>query len=89
MARLTTLGSRCVAVLLLASGVVLAQTQTQTQAPSPTQTPVQTPTGPIDAADIDALLKQFNVPGVSIAVIHKGRIEWAQKFHVKTHHTYY
>lgn len=64
MTRLTTLGSRCFAILLLASGVLA-------------QTPVQTPTGPIDSAEIDALRKQFNVPGVSIAVIKDFKIDWA------------
>jgi len=41
----------------------------------------QTPaTGPIDAAEIDKLLKQFSVPGVSIAVIKDFKIDWAQGY---------
>lgn len=38
------------------------------------------PVGPIDAAEIDALLKQFNVPGVSIAVIQDFKIHWARGY---------
>jgi CubicO group peptidase (beta-lactamase class C family) len=35
------------------------------------------PAGPVSAADVGALLKQFKVPGVSIAVIKDFKIEWA------------
>ena len=38
------------------------------------------PTGPIDGAEIDQLLKQFNVPGVSIAVIKDFKIDWARGY---------
>ena len=48
--------------------------QAQTQAPAPVAA------GPIDAAEIDALLKQFNVPGVSIAVIKDFKIDWARGY---------
>jgi CubicO group peptidase (beta-lactamase class C family) len=43
----------------------------QAQAPAP---------GPIAAAEIDQLLKQFNVPGVSIAVIKDFKIDWAKGY---------
>ena len=68
MARLATLSSRCVAALLLASSMALGQST------------VQIPTGPIDPADVAALLKQFNVPGVSIAVIKDFKIDWAKGY---------
>lgn len=67
MARLRTLGYGFPLLLLLASG--MATTAAQTPA-----------AGPIDAAEIDALLKQFNVPGVSIAVIKDFKIEWARGY---------
>jgi CubicO group peptidase (beta-lactamase class C family) len=53
----------------------------QTQSPAPPQAPVFAP-GPIAAADIDALRKQFNVPGVSVAVIKDFKIEWARGYGV-------
>ncbi len=78
MAKVMTLGSRCLVVLLFASSALLGQTQAPAQ---PTATPaVQYATGPIDATDIDQLLKQFNVPGVSIAVIKDFKIEWAKGY---------
>ncbi|HEX8028418.1 MAG TPA: serine hydrolase domain-containing protein, partial [Vicinamibacterales bacterium] len=54
-------------VLLLAAGIVAGAAQ----APPPM------PAGPVSAADVGALLKQFKVPGVSIAVIKDFKIEWA------------
>lgn len=82
MSRFVTFTSRCVVVLLLASSALSGQTQVPTQPPAqPPATPaVQYSTGPIDAADIDKLLKQFNVPGVSIAVIKDFKIEWAKGY---------
>ncbi len=38
------------------------------------------PTGPVAASDVEALLKQFNVPGVSVAVINGFAIEWARGY---------
>ena len=67
------------ALCLLASCVVFAQAQSP--APAPAQTPVFGP-GPIAAAEIDALRKQFNVPGVSVAVIKDFKIEWARGYGV-------
>jgi CubicO group peptidase (beta-lactamase class C family) len=61
-----------VAILLLAASTVVGQVQTQ--APTPTSA------GPIAATDIDRLLKQFNVPGVSIAVIKDFKIDWARGY---------
>lgn len=40
----------------------------------------QAPAGPIDAAEIDKLLTQFNVPGISIAVIKDFKIDWARGY---------
>ena len=64
---------------LIACCVVVAQTQSP--APAPAQAPVFAP-GPIAADDIDALRKQFNVPGVSVAVIKDFKIEWARGYGV-------
>jgi len=67
------MNARFLVVVLFASSALLGQT------PAPA---VQYATGPIAAADIDALRKQFNVPGVSIAVIKDFKIEWAQGYGV-------
>lgn len=81
MILLTTTRPRLLAVSLLMSAVLSGQSQT---APTAAQTtppaPVQFSTGPIDAVEIDALLKKFNVPGVSIAVIRDFKIEWARGY---------
>ena len=69
-----------VGALCLAAYCVAAA-QAQSPVPAPAQTPVFAP-GPIAAADIDALRKQFNVPGVSVAVIKDFKIEWAQGYGV-------
>lgn len=60
------------AILLLATSTMIGGAQ----APAP---PAAAP-GPIDAVDIAALLKQFNVPGVSIAVIKDFKIDWARGY---------
>ena len=83
MTRLVTVASRCVVIVLLVSGIALGQSQPPTQTPAtpPAATPaVQYATGPIDVADMDALRKQFNVPGVSIAVIKDFKIDWAKGY---------
>ena len=64
---------------IIACCVVVAQTQSP--APAPAQAPVFAP-GPIAADDIDELRKQFNVPGVSVAVIKDFKIEWARGYGV-------
>ena len=64
MIRLRTLAYGWLFVVLLAS-------RTAAQTPAP---------GPLDAAEIDKLLKQFNVPGVSIAVIKDFKIDWAKGY---------
>src|SRR5688572_28069357 len=69
-----------VPVLCLVACCVVAA-QTQSPAPAPAQAPVFAP-GPIAAADIDALRKQCNVPGVSVAVIKDFKIEWARGYGV-------
>src|SRR5687767_7631748 len=82
MTRLVTLTSRCLVIGLFVSGIALRQAQPPTPA-QPAATPtVQYSTGPIEAADIQALLKQFNVPGVSIAVIKDFKIDWAKGYGV-------
>lgn len=68
-------------IVLLFSGILLGQSQPQTLPTPPAATPtVQIPTGPIDVAEMDALRKQFNVPGVSIAVIKDFKIDWAKGY---------
>ena len=67
-----------VSVLCLVASCLVAA---QAQSPAPAQTPVFAP-GPIAADDIDALRKQFNVPGVSVAVIKDFKIEWARGYGV-------
>src|SRR6188474_1769301 len=69
-----------VSVLCLVASCLVAA-QAQSPAPAPAQTPVFAP-GPIAADDIDALRKQFNVPGVSVAVIKDFKIEWARGYGV-------
>src|SRR6187549_956745 len=70
---------RVSALCLVACCAVAAQTQTP--APAPPQAPVFAP-GPIAAAEIDLLRKQFNVPGISVAVIKDFKIEWARGYGV-------
>jgi CubicO group peptidase (beta-lactamase class C family) len=65
--------------LLVASGIALAQATT----PSSQQTPAPAPpTGPIAVTEIEALLKKFNVPGVSVAVIRNFAVDWARGYGV-------
>jgi CubicO group peptidase (beta-lactamase class C family) len=68
-----------VSIVSLVCVVALAQAP---QTPAPAATPPQYAPGPIDAADMDALRKQFNVPGVSVAVIKDFKIEWARGYGV-------
>ena len=66
------------AIMLVAGGTLARQAQ-------PRQTPPTGPpwpTGPVAVEEIDELLKQFNVPGVSVAVIKDFTIEWAQGYGV-------
>jgi CubicO group peptidase (beta-lactamase class C family) len=51
------------------------------QAPAPPEGPPW-PAGPVAAAEIEALLKQFSVPGVTIAVIKDFAIDWAKGYGV-------
>ena len=66
--------------LLLVSGVLLAQSPM----PAPQLSPAAAtlPVGPIPDAEIDALRKKFNVPGVSVAVIRNFAVEWARAYGV-------
>ena len=50
------------------------------QAPATAPTTPAWPAGPAPAAEVEALLKQFNVPGVSVAVIKDFAIEWARGY---------
>ncbi len=63
-------------IALLTVGALTAQ-----QAPPPPTIPPW-PTGPVAVSEIEALLKQFNVPGVGIAVISNFAIEWAKGYGV-------
>ena len=66
MIRSRTLGCGWLVILLLAASMPAGQ--------------AQAPTGPIDAAELDKLLTQFNVPGISIAVIKDFKIDWARGY---------
>jgi len=77
MTHTRTLAGGCLILLLVASSLVNGQAQAPTPVPVPA---VATPSGPIDAAEIDKLLKQFSVPGVSIAVIKDFKIDWARGY---------
>ena len=68
---------RLLAVLVFTAAVVAAQPQT----PAPPAAP-PLPRGPLAADDVAALLKQFNVPGVGIAVVNDFAIEWARGYGV-------
>ena len=68
---------RLLAVLVFSAAVVAQQPQT----PAPPAAP-PLPRGPLAADDVAALLKQFNVPGVSIAVVNDFAIEWARGYGV-------
>jgi CubicO group peptidase (beta-lactamase class C family) len=56
---------RLLPALLVGAVAVFAQTATNT---------------PIDNAEVDALMKKFNVPGVSVAVIRDFKIDWAKGY---------
>lgn len=77
--RLTTFSARLLMVAWIASGTLLSQASSPAQ---PAPLTVQYSTGPIDDAEMAALLKQFSVPGVSIAVIKDFKIEWAKGYGV-------
>ena len=72
-------------IIALAAGgaiaIALHAQQTQTPATPPPATPAL-PAGPIDPAVVEPLLKKFNVPGVSIAVVTNFKIEWARGYGV-------
>lgn len=72
-----TLARGWLVLLLVVSSVVTGQAQAPTPVPAPA---VAIPSGPMDAVEIDKLLKQFSVPGVSIAVIKDFRIDWARGY---------
>lgn len=67
---LLSLGKRLM-VVLVAVGVAAGAVRAQSGGPV---------TGPIDPKEIEALLKQFSVPGVSIAVIKDFKIDWARGY---------
>ena len=70
--------TRFLAMLVFTAAVVVAQ---QPQTPAPPAAP-PLPRGPLAENDVAALLKQFNVPGISIAVINDFAIEWARGYGV-------
>ncbi len=76
---MTTFSARLLIVAWMASGTLLSQASPPAQ---PVPPAVQYATGPIDDAEMAALLKQFNVPGVSIAVIKDFKIDWAKGYGV-------
>ena len=63
------------------SAVLMAWALRAQQAPAPPEGPPW-PAGPVAAAEIEALLKQFSVPGVSIAVIKDFAVDWAKGYGV-------
>jgi CubicO group peptidase (beta-lactamase class C family) len=70
-------------VLTSVVSVGLARQAAQTppaQAPPAAGTAPAVPPGPLDPVVVAELLKQFNVPGVSIAVTKDFKIEWAQGY---------
>lgn len=71
-------------LLLSAAAAALAPQAAQTppaaQPPAAVTAPV--PQGSLDPAIVSALLKKFNVPGVSIAVSRDFKIEWARGYGV-------
>lgn len=69
---------KLVSLVCALSLVAFAQAP-QSPAPAATPQPQYAP-GPISNADIDALRKQFNVPGVSVAVIKDFKVEWARGY---------
>jgi CubicO group peptidase (beta-lactamase class C family) len=64
---------RMIAILVFIASTVVGHAQTA----APSTAAPALPPGPIDIAHITSLLKQFNVPGVSIAVIKDFKIDWA------------
>ena len=78
MSRFRVLGLRWLALALVAAACVGLVRHSSAQEPG---APAPAP-GPLAAADVEALLKQFNVPGVSVAVINDFAVEWAQGYGV-------
>ncbi len=68
-------------VLPVVAAVLLGLASSLAQSPSASAVPVAAP-GPLDASVVSALLKKFNVPGVSIAVTRDFKIEWARGYGV-------
>jgi CubicO group peptidase (beta-lactamase class C family) len=69
---------RRLAVLLVLSVALVAGAVFARQAQAPAAPPP--PQGPLAVADVEALLKKYNVPGVSIAVIKDFAIDWAKGY---------
>lgn len=80
MTRTRTLAYGWSAILLIVASTLVGRAQAPASAQAPMPAVTLMPAGPIDAADIDTLLKQFNVPGVSIAVIKDFKIDWARGY---------
>ena len=74
--------SRRIRLLWLLAVMVLVAGAFAKQVPAPAPTGPPWPAGPISAAEVEMLLKQFSVPGVSIAVIKDFAIDWARGYGV-------
>ena len=73
---------RQLAILLVSAVVLVASVAIARQVPPRPVPPAGPPwpTGPVAVAEIEPLLKQFNTPGVSIAVIKDFAVEWAKGY---------
>ena len=76
MSRLRQLAILVFIALVAVTGLVFARQQAP---PTPPPGPPW-PTGPVAVDVIEPLLKQFNTPGVSIAVIKDFAVEWAKGY---------
>jgi CubicO group peptidase (beta-lactamase class C family) len=74
------------ALVLLASGPVAAQTQKPAATAAPIAAPAPTP--PLDVAAVDAVvartLKAFDVPGIAVAVVKDGQVVMAKGYGVSS-----
>jgi CubicO group peptidase (beta-lactamase class C family) len=72
---------RQLAILFVSAVALVASVAIARQAPRPVPpSGPPWPTGPVAVGEIEPLLKQFNTPGLSIAVIKDFAIEWAKGY---------
>jgi CubicO group peptidase (beta-lactamase class C family) len=69
---------RLIWALIAASAVLFTYSHAQTPPQSPAPAPL--PQAPFSDEVVGAMLKQFNVPGVSIAVIKDFKVHWAKGY---------